>query len=120
MRVHRPFRRSLSVNQADTLIYTSEKTVNELGDKVTSEEKERIGKAVEELRSVIGTNDTSTIKAKMDALMKEMYQISSRIYQAGASQQKSEGQQESKPGDEGGKGDGKGYMDADFHIVDDK
>jgi molecular chaperone DnaK len=108
------------VNQADTLIYTSEKTVNELGDKVTSEEKERIGKAVEELRSVIGTNDTSTIKAKMDALMKEMYQISSRIYQAGASQQKSEGQQESKPGDEGGKGDGKGYMDADFHIVDDK
>jgi molecular chaperone DnaK len=108
------------VNQADTLIYTSEKTVNELGDKVTSEEKERITKAVEELRSVIGSDDTSAIKAKMDALMKEMYQISSRIYQAGSSQQKSEEQQDSKPSGESGKDDGKGYMDADFRIVDDK
>ena len=108
------------INQADTLIYTSEKTVTELGEKVTSEENEKIRKAVEELRSVMGGDDTSTIKAKMDALMKEMYEISSRIYQTGAAQQKSEGQQESKSGDEGGKGDGKGYMDADFHIVDDK
>jgi molecular chaperone DnaK len=108
------------INQADTLIYTSEKTVTELGEKVTGEEKEKIRKAVEELRSVMGGDDTSTIKAKMDALMKEMYEISSRIYQTGAAQQKSEGQQESKSGDEGGKGDGKGYMDADFHIVDDK
>jgi len=108
------------VNQADTLIYTSEKTVNELGDKVTSEEKERIAKAVEELRSVIGSDDTSAIKAKTDVLMKEMYQISSRIYQAGTSQQKSEEQQDSKPSGESGKDDGKGYMDADFRIVDDK
>ncbi|MDD1765770.1 MAG: molecular chaperone DnaK [Methanomassiliicoccales archaeon] len=108
------------VNQADTLIYTSEKTVNELGDKVTSEEKERITKAVEELRSVIGSDDTSAIKAKMDVLMKEMYQISSRIYQAGSSQQKSEERQDGKPSGESGKDDGKGYMDADFRIVDDK
>ncbi|MDD1768127.1 MAG: molecular chaperone DnaK [Methanomassiliicoccales archaeon] len=108
------------INQADTLIYTSEKTVADLGDKVTSDEKEKIRKAVEELRGVMGSDDASAIKTKMDALMKEMYQVSSRIYQTGATQQKSEGQQESKPGDEGGKGDGKGYMDADFHIVDDK
>jgi molecular chaperone DnaK len=108
------------VNQADTLIYTSEKTVNELGDKVTTEEKERIRNAVEELRGAIGGNDTSAIKAKMDVLMKEIYQVSTRIYQAGAAQQKGEGQQESKPGDESGKGDEKGYTDADFHIVDDK
>ena len=107
------------INQADTLLYTTEKTLSEMGDKVTSDERERISKASEELRTALGSGDVTVIKSKMDALTKEIYQVSSRIYQATASQRSAEGE-EKKGGESGGKGDGKDYMDADFHIVDEK
>ncbi len=108
------------INQADAMIYNANKTVEELGDRVTKEEKERIEKGIEELRTAMSGGEFSAIKAKMDALTKELYQLSSRIYQA-ASQQKGEGQQGQPPGGEGGgKGDGEGFVDADYHIVDDK
>ncbi|MBM4236910.1 MAG: molecular chaperone DnaK [Euryarchaeota archaeon] len=108
------------VNQADAMIYNANKTVEELGERVTKEEKERIEKAIEELRTAMSGGEFSAIKAKMDALTKELYQLSSRIYQA-TSQQKGEGQPgQAAGGEEGGKGDGEGFVDADYRIVDDK
>jgi molecular chaperone DnaK len=115
------------LNQADTLLYTTDKTLVELGDKISAEEREKVKKASDELREVVKGDDQAAIKAKMDALMKEMSTVSTRIYQeaaaaqqaAGAQQADQEQQQAPPPGDDkkdkGGKGD---FTDADYHIVD--
>ncbi len=114
------------LNQADTLVYTTEKTLIELGDKVTAEEREKVQKASEEVKEAMKSDDLAAIKAKVDALMKEMSAVSTRIYQAAAASQQQaqqqaqqEAQQQAPPSDEkkdqGGKGD---FTDADYHIVD--
>ncbi|MBC7108563.1 MAG: molecular chaperone DnaK [Methanomassiliicoccales archaeon] len=111
-----------AINQADAMIYNANKTLQELGEKVTKEEKEKIEKAIEELKAAMSGGETATIKAKTDALMKEVFQMSSRIYQS-ASHQKEEGGQRKDSGGGGkgdGKGDGEGFVDADYRIVDDK
>lgn len=111
-----------AINQADAMIYNANKTLQELGEKVTKEEKERIEKAIEELKAAMSGGETATIKVKTDALMKEVFQMSSRIYQS-ASHQKEEGGQRKDSGGGGkgdGKGDGEGFVDADYRIVDDK
>ena len=105
------------LNQADTLLYTSEKTLGELGDKVTADEREKVKAASEALREAMKGEDMETIKSKLDGLMKEMAAVSTRIYQAAAAQQAPQTPQ--PPQDEtkgtGGKGD---FTDADYHIVD--
>jgi molecular chaperone DnaK len=109
-----------TLNQADTLLYTTDKSLIELGDKVTAEEREKVRKASDELREAMKADDPAALKAKMDALMKEMSAVSTRIYQAAAAQQAQQGQQ-APPPPEGGdrKDDGKGdFTDADYHIVD--
>ncbi len=116
------------LNQADTLIYTTEKSLVELGDKVTAEEREKIKKASDELKEAMKADDIDALKAKMDALVKEMSAVSTRVYQeaAAAQQSQQQGQQQAQQAqqappqnddkkDQGGKGD---YTDADFHIVD--
>ncbi|WP_019178758.1 molecular chaperone DnaK [Methanomassiliicoccus luminyensis] len=113
------------LNQADTLIYTTEKSLVELGDKVTAEEREKIKKASDELKEAMKADDIDALKAKMDALVKEMSAVSTRVYQEAAAAQQ-QGQQQAQQAqqappqnddkkDQGGKGD---YTDADFHIVD--
>jgi len=108
-----------TLNQADTLLYTTDKTIIELGDKVTGEERDKIKQASDELREVLKSDDLEAIKAKMDALVKEMSTVSTRIYQAAAAEQQAQQSQAPPPGDDkkdqGGKGD---FTDADYHIVD--
>ncbi|MEM0448716.1 MAG: molecular chaperone DnaK [Methanomassiliicoccales archaeon] len=111
-----------TINQADSLIYNTEKTLVEHADKVSSEEREKIQKAIAELKEAVKGGDVANIKAKMDAVMKEMYAVSARIY--AASSKKDEGQQGAGPGagspppGDGGQGGKGGYMDADYKIVD--
>ena len=69
-------------NAADTLIYTVEKSLKDLGDKVRAEERERINGAIEELRKVMGQDDVEAIKAKQEALSQALYQVTTRIYQS--------------------------------------
>ncbi len=111
-----------TLNQADTLLYTTDKTLVELGDKITAEEREKVKKASDELREVIKGDDLEAIKAKMDALVKEMSTVSTRIYQEAAAAQQAAGAQQAQqappPGEDdkkGGKGD---FTDADYRIVD--
>lgn len=118
-------------NQADTLVATTRKTMEELGEKATQEERTNVEDAVKDLEAVKDSDDTAAIKTKIDALMKVMGPMSERIYQqsgaqqqAGAEQaQQSAGaqQQQSSQGESkktGGKDDG--FVDADYKIVDDE
>ncbi len=67
-------------NRADSLIYQSEKTLEELGDKVTDADKEPVKAAIEKLKATVNTNDTEAIKADTEALEKSFYAISEKIY----------------------------------------
>lgn len=81
-------------NNADSMIYTAEKTINEkeMQDKVKSEEKENIEKLVAELRELISGEDLESIKSKTDELSEVVQQIGARIYQeAAAAQQAAQG-----------------------------
>ncbi|MDD7676465.1 MAG: molecular chaperone DnaK, partial [Eubacteriales bacterium] len=76
-------------NHAENLIFQTEKTLNELGDKVTEDDKAPVNAALETLKSSVNANaDTETLKANIDALEKAFYAISEKLYaqngQAGA------------------------------------
>ena len=68
-------------NNADNLIFQSEKILNDLGDKVSEDEKQVIKQQIEKLRTTITTGDTAAIKAETEELQKKFYDISSKLYQ---------------------------------------
>jgi molecular chaperone DnaK len=111
-----------TLNHADTLLYTTDRSLVELGDKVTAEEREKVKKAQDELRESMKGEDISAIKAKMDGLVKEMSIVSTRIYQAAAAEQQAATQQQTQQAppepDKKDKGDKGDFTDADYHIVD--
>ncbi len=77
-------------NEAESLIYSVEKAVKEYGDRIPSDLKERIGKAVEALREVMKGEDTGKIKEKMEEL-KGVSQEIGRILYASSQQQETSG-----------------------------
>ena len=111
-------------NQAETSVYTVRKSLDELGDKVSQQERMEIDQAISDLEAANKGDNVDEIKSKMDALMKAMAPISQRIYQeaqqqgaqnGGAQQQAGVGQQQSQE-----KKSDDGYVDADYKIVDDE
>ena len=109
-------------NQAETACYTVRKSLDELGEKVTQEERMKIETAISDLETANKGDNVDEIKSKMDALMKVMEPISQRVYQE-ASKQQAGGQQAGGQQTTGQasqeKADGD-YVDADYKIVDDE
>ena len=107
-------------NQADTLIYTTEKTLKELGDKVSADQKAKVEKEIENTKEALKSEDAGRIKSAIEDLTKEMHAISTILYQQQAQQQQAQqggqaGQQE-EPKEE--KKDEK-VTDAEYKVVDD-
>ena len=75
-------------NNADSLIYTSEKALEELKDKVSDDEKEKVEKLVGELRDLVAGDDIAAIKEKSDELSEVVQGISAKIYQEAQAQLK--------------------------------
>lgn len=101
------------VNQADTLVYTTEKTLKELGDKVAGEQKEKVEKALEKTREAIKSEDASSIKAAIEELTKEMHAISTILYQ------QTQQQQGAKPEEPKEEKKEEKVTDAEYKVVDD-
>ena len=80
-----------SQNQAEAMIFETEKQLGELGDKVTADEKAKINSAKEALQEALKGDDTDDIKAKTEALTQAFYPVSSRIYQEAQAQQQAAG-----------------------------
>ncbi|MBQ7719846.1 MAG: Hsp70 family protein, partial [Clostridia bacterium] len=78
-------------NQAENLIYQSEKTLTDLGDKVTEQEKAEVNSAIAKLKETIKGSDTAAIKADTEALQKSFYSISEKLYKQQADAQGSAG-----------------------------
>ena len=68
-------------NQADNAIWAIDRSLNELGDKVTADQKARVEAAKEELKAAMEKDDTEEIKAKMKALDEVMHSISQKLYE---------------------------------------
>ena len=67
-------------NRADSMIFQSEKTLNELGDKVTEDDKAPVKDAIEKLKSTVAGGNTEDIKADTEALEKAFYKLSEKLY----------------------------------------
>lgn len=105
-------------NQAEAIIFETDKQMKDLGDKVTEDEKKKVEEAKDELQKAVDSNDVAQIKEKMEALTNAFYPISTRIYQ--------EAQAEKQNAEEGKDGDAKdenkpddNVVDADYEVVDD-
>lgn len=105
-------------NQAEAIIFETDKQMKDLGDKVTEDEKKKVEGAKDELQKAVDSNDVAQIKEKMEALTNAFYPISTRIYQ--------EAQAEKQNAEEGKDGDAKdenkpddNVVDADYEVVDD-
>ncbi len=75
-------------NNAESLVYNSEKTLEELGDKISGEEKAKVETEIEATKKALETNNVETIKEATDKLTKVFYELSEKLYsQAGAANQ---------------------------------
>ncbi len=79
-------------NQADSLVYQSEKALDEMKDKISEEEKASITAEIEKVKAAIATDNTEEIKASTEALQKVFYEISAKMYQ------QAQGQPGAEPG----------------------
>jgi len=112
-------------NEADSMIYSTEKNIKDLGSKVSAEDKAKTEEAVAELKRALEGGDIETIKNKTEALKQASYKIAEEIYK----QQAAQGQAGAGPNMGGGSGsqdmggggpETKSAEDADYEVVDDK
>ncbi len=80
-------------NQAEAMIFETEKQMKELGDKATAEEQAAVEAAKNELQAAIDANDVEAMKSKIEALTNAFYPISTRIYQEAQAAQQAAGAQ---------------------------
>jgi|SRR5690554_2547616 len=106
-------------NQADNLIFQTRKQINEMGDKMTADQKSRLEAEIKKVEDAMATNNTDSIKSATDGLTKVWNEIASQLYQqAGAQGQQAPGGQGAQTG-----GDSKGKDDAQeasYEVVDDE
>ncbi|MEE8359242.1 MAG: molecular chaperone DnaK [Candidatus Hydrothermarchaeales archaeon] len=107
-------------NQADALIYSSEKTLKDLGDKVSEDDKKGVEEKVASLKESMQGEDVAKLKNEMEELSKVMQEIGTKIYQEAAAKQAEE---QAKAQPEGGEektagGDEEPVVDADYEVVD--
>ncbi|MFP4483664.1 MAG: molecular chaperone DnaK [Spirochaetota bacterium] len=120
-------------NEADTLIYSTEKSLKDYGDKITDQDKEQINNAISELRSAIESNEADQIKAKTEALKQASYKLAEEVYKSSSGGEQGEasggdgsgegagaaaGDQEAGGGE--GQGGGDNVEDVDYEVVDDE
>lgn len=99
-------------NNADSLIYATEKTLNELKDKVDKAKEEEVRKLISELKEKLNTEDTEAIKAKTDELSRKIQELSAEVY-ARIAQERQSAQQSAGSSDEN-------VINADFKVEDEK
>ncbi|MDR0707169.1 MAG: molecular chaperone DnaK [Treponema sp.] len=114
-------------NEAETLIYSIEKNVKELGDKVSASDKSKVEEAVADLKRALEGGDVQTIKDKTEVLKQASYKIAEEVYKNQGARQDGAGTG-APPGFDSGANGGSGAQgdntkpaeDADYEVVDDK
>ena len=113
-------------NKGDSMVHTAQKTLDELKDKVSDENKKKVEDKIKELRKALSGDDLDEIKEKTDELSKELQQVGASIYQQAAqqqaqaqqaAQQQSSGKKEESWSGHPGEDD---TIDADYEVKKDK
>ena len=113
-------------NMADSLIYTTEKTLGEIGDKLSEDQKTNIQNANNELKEALKTDNIADINTKMEALRKIIQEAGASVYQQASAEQQAHGQappggfQQPPPGAEQGQQQQKKTVDAEYKVVDEE
>ncbi len=100
-------------NNAESLVYQTEKSLGELGDKVTDEEKAPITEQIEAVKKTLEGEDVEAIKAATEELTKRFYSIAEKLYAQNAPQEGEMPEQEQAQ-------DGEPVVDADYKVVDEE
>ena len=115
-------------NQADQLVYSTEKSLEDIGEKIDDGEKEKIKGELEKLKSALQGTDIAPVQAAMESLTEASHKMAEALYQQAAAEQAQQGGPEdpgpdnSDDGATGGQPDGKkkkgdGPIDADYEVV---
>ncbi|MDR1065549.1 MAG: molecular chaperone DnaK [Oscillospiraceae bacterium] len=100
-------------NAADQAVYQSEKTLEELNDKISAEDKKTVEDGIAKVKTALAGTDIDAVKAATDELQKAFYAISEKLYGQNAPGGDGDGAPP-PPGSDGGD-----YYDADYEVVDD-
>jgi molecular chaperone DnaK len=111
-------------NNADSIVYQSEKTLKDLGDKVPADDKAKIEGGINKVKEALKGTNTEDIKKATEELQQAFYEISSKIYQQAQGAQGAPGADPNGAGFGGqqqgpGAGGQDNVYDADYKVVDD-
>ena len=118
-------------NEADSLVYATEKSLNDYGDKVSEEDRTKIKDAIDELNKALESEDTEQIKEKTETLKQASYALAEEVYKNAGAQAEQAGEEQSKAGGEESGDSGSGNSeestssngdnveDVDYEVVDD-
>ena len=102
-------------NEADQLVYSTEKSLAEHGDKISEDEKKTVEEAIAKLKTILEGDDNEAIKTDMEALQQAAHKLAEAIYKDA---QAAEAQQQG--GDNAQASGNDGAVDADFEVVEDE
>ena len=105
-------------NQADSLIYSTEKTLSDMGDKIDSSKKEEIEQSIQNLRDVMNGDDVSAIKSATEELSNKLHEVSSQLYEQVQQDESGAGAAGGAAGGEAGQAGGAGGAQSDEDVVD--
>jgi molecular chaperone DnaK len=110
-------------NDADNMIYSTEKNIKDLGDKVNAADKSKAEEAIADLRKAVEAGDIEAVKTKTEALKQVSYKIAEEVYKQTGGQTGAQGGQagaQTPGGDSSSGSEGtKNAEDADYEVVDD-
>jgi molecular chaperone DnaK len=103
-------------NNADQMVYQSEKTLDEMGDKIEADDKQKVDEALSKVKTALSGTDTEAIKQAVSELEKAFYAVSEKLY----SQVNPQDGGEAGGGTDPGAAAGCEYYDADYQVVNDE
>jgi molecular chaperone DnaK len=111
-------------NEADNLIYSTEKSLSDFGDKITDEDREKINGAIQALRTALESGDAAEIKGKMEELKQASHTLAEEVYKNASAEQQQGGETgEAAGGEQAGtdgdaEDDSDNVEDVDYEVVD--
>jgi molecular chaperone DnaK len=106
-------------NQADSMIYSTEKSLKDLGEKVDASTRSTVESAITDLRKVMEQDDVEAIRSKSEALTQSSHKLAEAIYQQSAQSEQGQAGAETQDQAAGGSSQDEDVVDADFEEVKD-